>query len=367
MTNKYLAMFSEQSQLLKSTQREAQLASINTTITEATQLAQAASQALNLSITEEAQRFYGLLLASSSTDEVSAASGAELAETVVKLVSDYYAGDIEALQPVVDATNMWIAANHEGVAKTANIPNNLRLLVSRKSQAYAEENELRNKLTLSVEGEKGSKKVIIKEAPLKPTKKATAAQKVFASITKLDTMEIDELIQVIAADGKLANLFASLAPVANTNVKAAPNKEAAAQIQARIDAAVNKEDRLMDELDFASEAKLKIVDDLNEKREELEENEKLLTAKRIETEQIAIKLKRARKDEVKTALADDLEVAQTQLGGLLEINHEITSEVNRLAKEAEKAIATLNSAEEAYNVQADHVASLTKQLSQYAH
>lgn len=366
MTNKYLAMFSEQTTILETKQRESQLASINSTITEATQLASAAAQALNLSITEEANRFYGLMIASSSTERVSAASGAELAQAVVSLVCEYYSGNKEALQPVVDACNMWIASKYQGDAKTANIPNNLRLLVSRKSEAYAQDNGLNIKLTLSAEGVKGAKAITIKEASLKAKPRSSKAKRLFNTIAGLDASDCDELIQTIAADGELLNKFSALlALIPNQQqIKPSYTRESVAQLEARVKAAAAKEDKLQDEMDDLEAAKDKLIAKLASMREELEENEKALTAKRQEKEAVSISLKRARKDDRKAELSDELEIIASQLEELLEINTQITEEVNQLAKDTSKAIDAFKASEDAWDQQAALTASLGKQISQ---
>ncbi|WHM52695.1 hypothetical protein vBVpaS1601_90 [Vibrio phage vB_VpaS_1601] len=364
MTNKYLSIFAEQTKAIEAEQTASLSSTINQSITNYTQLAEAASQALSLDITPEAHRLYGLLTSTAATDSVSSLSGAELASTVISLITAYFNGNKEALQPVVDATCMWIASKHNNEVKTANIPNNLRLLVSRKSSAYAQENDIDTKLILSVE----DKNIIIKEAPLKPKKLTSKAQKVFTAITGLDHSSRDELVQLISTDAQLMSMFATaIVPISSTTAtKQSPNQEAKQQLKARLEAAVNKEDKLMDEYDFAKEEEEALLEKLIVAKEALEENEKLLTNQRKLTEGAAIKAKRARKPESVEAANDELEVAQNRMEELLTANTELTSEVNALAKKVEKAMKSVASADEAYNAQANYVAQLSKQVNSVA-
>lgn len=361
MTNKYLSLFAEQTASIEKEQTASLTSTINQSISNYTQLAEAASQALSLDITPEAHRLYGLLASTASTDSVSSLSGAELASTVIALIQAYHNGNKEALQPVIDATCMWIASKHNNEVKTANIPNNLRLLVSRKSLAYAQENDIDTKLILSVD----NKEVIVREAPVKAPKLKTKAQKVFTAITGLELAERDELVQLISTDAQLMSMFSAvIGHTASTTAK--PNQEAKQQLQARLAAAAAKEDDLQDAFDKASDEKLELVDKLEEKREALAENEKLLANQRQVVEAAALKVRRARKPESIEAANDDLDIEQERMGELLAANAQLTEDVNRLAVKVKKSIDALNQAEEAYNTQAHFVADLGRKVNAVA-
>lgn len=374
--NPFLAVFAEQTAKLEEQQLKAVTKQINKTTTDNKMLAEAACQQLNIELSQEANDFYGLMIAATSTDGLAAASGAQLAEAVVNMTTAYYNGNKQALQPIVDASNIWIASKAKGECKTANLPNNLRLLVTRKSVEIAtgedEQSPLHDfKLTLSTEAnEQKVKTVIIKEAPLKAKTKKSKAQKVFDTITKLDVLDADELISLIATDAALSAQFGTLASI-NEAKSEIVTRESIAQLEARRNAAVSKEDDLQDTLDAATEKKCELVDQLDEKRDELEENEKLLTAKREEKLSLEGKLKRARKEETKKQLADDLLIASEQLDDLLGDNEVITEEVNKLAKKLDDAQKALNKADEAWNNQAHLVTTLAvnleKSRAQLAH
>lgn len=365
MTNKYLAIFAEQTASLEAAQQSSMTQTLNSSIDEYTQLAEAACQTLAIDITPEAQRCYGLLVASASTDSVSAMSGAELAATIITLVTAYYNGNKEALQPAVDAASLWIAAKHDNEVKTANLPNNLRLLVDRKSKEYAIDNELENKLILSVvDG-----LVSIKEKAVKPVKLKSKAQKVFETVTGLDAIDRDELVQLMATDGQLMQLFAAvLAPQLQTAPKQEkPSKEAVDQLKARLEAAVIKEDRLMDESDHAEQDRNDAISKLEKAREDLAEQERQLTNQRQVLEAAAIKAKHARKPKSIEAAEDQSAVEQEKMEELLEDNVSLTNTVNSLAKKAEAAIKAHVVAEDAYNAQAALVAQLSKQSNAVMH
>lgn len=365
--NPFLAVFAEQTAKLEEQQLKAVTKQINKTTTDNKMLAEAACQQLNIELSQEANDFYGLMIAATSTDGLAAASGAQLAEAIVNMTTAYYNGNKAALQPVVDASNIWITSKAKGECKTANIPNNLRLLVSRKSVEIATGEDDKNpvhdfKLTLSTEANEQKVKVVsIKEAPLKTKAKKTKAQKVFDTITNLDVLDADELISLIATDAALSAQFGTLASI-NDAKNEVVTRETIAQLEARRNAAVTKEGDLQDTLDATTETKCELVDQLDEKRDELEENEKALTAKREEKLLLEGKLKRARKEETKKQLADDLLIASEQLDDLLGDNTVITEEVNKLAEKLETAQKSLNKADEAYNNQAHLVATLATNL-----
>lgn len=365
--NPFLAVFAEQTAKLEAEQLAAVTKEINKTTTDNKMLAEAACQQLNIELSQEANDFYGLMIAATSTDGLAAASGAQLAESVVNMTTAYYNGNKEALQPIIDASNIWIASKAKGECKTANLPNNLRLLVTRKSVEIAtgddEQNPVHNfKLTLSTEANEAKvKTVVIKEAPLKAKAKKTKAQKVFDTITKLDVLDADELISLIATDAALSAQFGTLASINDAKNEVA-TRESIAQLEARRNAAVEKEDDLQDTLDAATDKKCELVDLLDDKNDELAENEKLLTAKREEKLALEGKLKRARKEETKAQLADDLLVASEQLDDLLGDNEVITNEAHQLAIQLSAAQKSLNKADEAYNNQAHLVQTLATNL-----
>lgn len=365
--NPFLAVFAEQTAKLEAAQTASVTKQIEETTANNKLLAEAACQQLGFELSKEANDFYGLMIASASTDGIAAASGAQLAESVVNMVTAYYNGNKEALTPIVDASNIWIASKAKGECKTANLPNNLRLLVTRKSVEIATGDDAQNpvhnfKLTLSTEAnEQKVKSVTIKEAPLKAKAKKSAAQKVFDTITKLDVLDADELISLIATDAALSAQFGTLASI-NESKSEEVTRETIAQLEARRNAAVTKEDDLQDALDACTEKKCELVDQLDDKRDELEENEKALTYKREEKLKLETSLKRARKEERKAQLSEDLLITSEQLDDLLGDNAVITEEVNKLASKLEAAQKALNKADEAYNNQAHLVATLASNL-----
>lgn len=365
--NPFIAALAAQTEQLEQAQAEAMQKEVANTVSQSKLLAEAACTSLKIDLSETATEFYGLMVASASTDGIAQASGAQLAESIVTMVTAYYAGDKEALQPIVDASNMWITTKAKGECKTANLPNNMRLLVSRKSVEIATGEDANAplhdyKLTLSTKAnDQKIKMVSIVEAPLKAKAKKTAAQKVFDTITKLDVLDADELIRLISTDAQLSAQFGTLAAINDTKSEEV-TRDTIHQLEARRNAAVTKEDDLQDALDVASETKGALVDELNDKRDELTENETLLTAKREEMLKLEKSLKRARKQERKTALADDLLIANEQLQDLLQDNAAITEEVNNLAGKVEKATKALNEADESYNSQAHLVAQIGTQL-----
>ncbi|CAL9976010.1 hypothetical protein VPHK449_0012 [Vibrio phage K449] len=363
--NPFLAVLAQETEKLEKKQSAKITKQVTETVEQSKLLAEAACQSLQITLSDTATEFYGLMVASASTDGIAAASGAQLAESVVNMITAYYNGNKESLQPIVDASNMWITTKAKGECKTANLPNNLRLLVSRKSVDIAtgeDETPVHDyKLTLSTEGAKGEKVITIKEAPLKAKAKKTAAQKVFDTITKLDVLDADELIRLISTDAQLTSQFATLAAISDAKTEEV-TRDTVHQLEARRNAAVTKEDDLQDALDAASETKGQLVDELNDARDQLAENEDMLTYKREETLKLEGKLKRARKEETKAALAEDLEVANEQLQDLLEDNASITEGVNKLAAKVETATKALNKADEAYNSQAHLVAQIGTQL-----
>lgn len=363
--NPFLAVLAQETQKLEQKQSAKITKQVNETVEQSKLLAEAACQSLQITLSDTATEFYGLMVASASTDGIAAASGAQLAESVVNMITAYYNGNKESLQPIIDASNMWITTKAKGECKTANLPNNLRLLVSRKSVDIAtgeDETPVHDyKLTLSTEGAKGEKVITIKEAPLKAKAKKTAAQKVFDTITKLDVLDADELIRLISTDAQLTSQFATLAAISDAKTDEV-TRDTVHQLEARRNAAVTKEDDLQDALDAASEAKGQLVDELNDARDQLEENEDMLTHKREETLKLEGKLKRARKEETKAQVADDLLIANEQLQDLLEDNKLITEGVNKLAAKVETATKALNKADEAYNSQAHLVAQIGTQL-----
>lgn len=366
-TNPFLAVFAQETAKIEAAQNETISKQIAETKESSKLLAEAACQQLGFDLSVEANEFYSLMIASASTDGIAAASGAQLAESVITMVTAYYNGNKQALQPIVDASNIWIASKASGECKTANLPNNLRLLVSRKSAEIATGDDAQSplhdyKLTLSTAADDNKvKSVVIKEAPLKAKTNKSAAQKVFDAITKLDVMDADELISLIATDAALSAQFGTLASI-NDAKASEVTRDTIAQLEARRSAAVTKEDDLQDELDAATEAKCELVDQLNDLRDELEVNEAALTAKREEKLQIEGKLKRARKEETKAQYAEDLEVVSEQLDDLLGDNETITAEVNALVAKVDAAQKRLNKADEAYNNQAHLVAQLASNL-----
>lgn len=336
---------------------------VNKAVEQNAQLAEAACQTLNIELSESATEFYGLMVAAASTDGIAAASGAKLAESVQAMLTAYYAGNKEALAPVIDASNVWIATKAKGEVKTANIPNNLRLLVSRRSVLLAEELETDFKLLISAEGSKGEKAIVIKEAPLKPKATKTKAQKVFDAITKLDTMDRDELMRLVATDASLLSQLSTLT-VMSESINQEVNKDTIAQLEARRNAAADLEDDLQDVLEEASEKKLAQADIVNDKQDALDDNEKLLTAKREEILKVETSLKRARKEETKAAKAEELIILNEQMEELLLTNSHLTDDLTAELKKLNKAQEALNTADETYNNQAHLVASIGKQLTE---
>lgn len=363
--NPFLAVLAQETQKLEQKQSAKITKQVNETVEQSKLLAEAACSQLQITLSDTATEFYGLMVASASTDGIAAASGAQLAESVVNMITAYYNGHKDSLQPIIDASNMWITTKAKGECKTANLPNNLRLLVSRKSVDIAtgeEETPVHDyKLTLSTEGAKGEKVITIKEAPLKAKAKKTAAQKVFDVITKMDVLDADELIRLISTDAQLTAQFGTLAAISDAKSEEV-TRETVSQLESRRNAAVTKEDDLQDALDAASDKKGELVDQLNDVRDQLAENETLLTAKREETLKLEGKLKRARKEETKTQISEDLLVANEQLNDLLADNAAITEDVNKLAGKVEAATKALNKADEAYNSQAYLVAEIGTQL-----
>lgn len=361
-TNPFLAIFAEQTAKIEADAQKA----INKQLTKLQEdnrlLVEAACTQKGVAISAESQEFYSLLVASCSTESIAAASGAHLAEKVVSMVGAYYAGNDLALQPIVDASNIWIEAKCSGEVKTANIPNNLRLLVSRKSVEIASDEAAPHdyKLVLSVEKGDAGKSIIVKRAPLKAKAEKTAAQKVFDALTKLDTMARDELIALISTDAAMVVQFAVVVSM-NTGKIEAITKEGLKELENRKHAASEKEDILQESLDQATESKLQLADELGDAQDLLAENEIALTAKREQLDALNGKFKRARNDDTRKQLSEELLIVNAQLEDLLAVNAELTANVQNVQKRLDKAQDRMSKVSREYDAQAQLVTELAKQ------
>lgn len=358
-SNKFLAMFAKESARIESEMAQAFESSQN----EAKQLTEAACDAIGVQLSEQASSIYSCMLSATAGDDIASATGKKLADSIQTLIEAYYAGDKEAMSPVTEACEVWIKVKHEGAAKTANIPNNMRLLVGRRSQAWAQPEDGQAmhdyKLVLSVD--KKSKSVVIKEAKLGTGNGKTKAQKVFDAMTKLDVMDKDELIRLVATDAALLAQFASLGTLQAVKSEAV-TKDTINQLEARRNAAVNTEDDLQDKLDVASEAKLALCDKIADIEDEITDIEAALTMKSADIKKLEASVKRCKKPETKAAKTEELEIARAALSIMLEKCEDKESEKETLAAQLNKAVKALDDADAAYNNQAYLVASIGKEI-----
>lgn len=358
-SNKFLAMFAKESARIESEMAQAFESSQN----EAKQLTEAACDAIGVQLSEQASSIYSCMLSATAGDDIASATGKKLADSIQTLIEAYYAGDKEAMSPVTEACEVWIKVKHEGAAKTANIPNNMRLLVGRRSQAWAQPEDGQTmhdyKLVLSVD--KKSKSVVIKEAKLGTGNGKTKAQKVFDAMTKLDVMDKDELIRLVATDAALLAQFASLGTLQAVKSEAV-TKDTISQLEARRNAAVNTEDDLQDKLDAASEAKLALCDKIADIEDEITDIEAALTMKSADIKKLEASVKRCKKPETKAAKTEELEIARAALATMLEKCEEKEGEKETLAAQLNKAVKALDDADAAYNNQAYLVASIGKEI-----
>lgn len=364
--NPFIAALAKQTESAERATKKAIQTNVAKLQTKSVEIADKACADLGVELSTASHDFYGLLVASYSTESIAKASGDELAQRVTAMIESYYSGDKEAVQPIIDAANIWVVAKHKGEAKTDNLPNNLRLLVTRKSVLTATGEDTSSpahdyKLTLSVD--KATKQVVIKEAPLKKSKAASAAQKVFKALTGLDTLDLDELVTLVATDAALVQAFSMAASLSQAGEVEA-TKEALESLETRALAASKKEDELFDAQEKALESKLELADQLGDKLDELAVNEQALTSCRVNIESLTKKAKNARKADVKEQLADDLEVANAQLSELLGANEAITSEVAQLEKALATAQKELDTLAAQYDNQARLAAEIGKKASQ---
>lgn len=283
---------------------------------------------------------YNLLIATNTADSLQAASGAKLAELVQSMIESYYKGNKEALQPVIEACGLWLQLKTDGTVKTANIPNNLRLLVGRRSTWYAQENELDIKLTLSTDG--GN--LVIKESPVKAAPKKTQAQKVFEVLTKLDMLELDELSRLCATDGRLVDALSTIGAI--TNGKSVAVEVSRKDLEARRNAASETEGRLDTELAQAMDVKADLADKVADLEDRLQANEDQLTKVRSEL-----------------ATAPEDKKATTLLAKLIKADGAITKELNKAREDLRKANDKVGSLDKAYSVQAKLCATLGQRLT----
>lgn len=357
--NKFLAMFAQESSRIEKEMAQAFQSSQN----EAKQLTEAACDAIGVQLSEQASSIYSCMLSASAGDDIAAATGKQLAESIQSLIEAYYSGNKEAMAPVTEACEVWIKVKHEGEAKTANIPNNLRLLVGRRSQAWAQPEEGQTmhdfKLVLSVD--KKSKAVVIKEAKLNAPTGKTKAQKVFDAMTKLDALDNDELLRLIATNADLLARFASLGTLQAVKTEAV-TKDTVSQLEARRNAAVQREDELQDALDVASESKLSLCDKIADIEDEITDIEAALTLKGSEVTKLETSLKRCKKPETVAAKTEELDITRAALATLLEKCEEKEGEKAKLVAQLDKAVKSLDDADAAYNNQAYLVAAIGKEI-----
>lgn len=358
-SNKFLAIFAKESARIEEEMAQA----FESSQAEAKQLTEAACDAIGVQLSDQASSIYSCMLSASAGDDIATTTGKQLAESIQTLIEAYYAGNKEAMAPVTEACEVWIKVKHEGVAKSANIPNNMRLLVSRRSQAWAQPEEGQTmhdyKLVLSVD--KKSKAVVIKENVLGTTTGKTKAQKVFDALTKLDVLDRDELLSLVATDADLLAQFASLGTLQAVKSESV-TKDTIHQLEARRSAAVNREDDLQDVLDQASEAKLALCDQIADIEDELTGIEANLTIKGDEVKKLEASIKRCKKPETKAAKTEELEITRAALANMLEQCEDKESEKAALVAKMGKAVKTLDDADTAYNNQAYLVASIGKEI-----
>lgn len=362
--NPFLAVFAKEEAKIEAEFNKSFTASVE----KSKQLTDAACQSMNITLSDAASDIYGLLLSANASDSIAAASGKQLADAVDVMITAYFKGNKEALQPVVDASNVWVKTKCKGEVKTANIPNNLRLLVSRHSQSMAEgdeENEgLANyKLTISVEGKKNEKAILIKEGPLKAPAKKTAAQKVFESITKMDSLDRDELLALVATDAAMLAQFATLSALEAVK-KDAVTKDHVADLENRRNAAAKLEDDLNEELEEKSEAKLALTDKVLDMKDKLAEVETKLTEQRVTLEGLEKGKSRLRKAEKIAEREEEISIATAIMQELLAESEELEGNIRKEAAQLIKAEKALDAADEAYNNQAYLVSTLGKQVQE---
>ena len=337
--------------------------SFHTSIAEVVSLATSASEAFGQPLSDTTAKLYGLITSVNASDGISKLSGAELASTVEKLLEAYYGGNKSALTPIIEATNLLIDVKHAGVVKTANIPNNLRLLVSRKSAIAAENAGSKVKLVLSAEGNsKATKVIVIKGVDIKTSSKKSVAQKQFESFSKFDALDHEELARLIASDANLLKYYAILGTVADTKKEASAHTTVT-NLEVRRNTAADREDKLQDILDQAGELKLKLVDEAND----LEDKKAVLIAQAKNLsgsiKDLEAAISRCRKEDTKAAKEEELEIARVALAEASEEMDFTDKLMTGLAVKIEKAVSKLNKADEAYSNQAHLVVAIGKEIS----
>lgn len=313
-------------------------------------------------VSETATSLYSLIIATNTGDSLSAASGAALAAQVQTMIESYYAGNKDALAPAVEASHLWVSLKTDGEVKTENLPNSIRLLVGRRSSQHARDNELDTKLTLSCDGKKGAKTIVIKESPLKAAPQKTQAQKVFDQITKLDALSIDELTRLFATDGRLSAAFSSLAEISTAKAEKM-TQSAVAELVQRRDAASTKESELDDVLAAALEKKSQLVDDVADIEDRLAENETALTNERLALEKAVKAGTAAKKADTKEKHAETAAIAQERIDELLLVNSEIEAELGKARKALAKAQLAVEAADTQYTAQAQLCANIGQKLA----
>lgn len=359
--NRFLAMFQEEDKRI-----ETEIAdTFASAMEESKQLTEATCEALGIKLSDKASDIYGYMLSANASEGLQATSGAQLAEAIQSLIEAYYNGDKAAMQPVVDACSVWIATKHEGDVKTANIPNNMRLLVSRRSQAWAKPEEGQQmadyKLVISVEGNKGAKTVVIKETKLGAGNGKSKAQKVFNAVTKLDALDRDELLRLIATNADLLSQFASLSALQSVKQEEV-TKDTVSQLEVRRNAAAEREDELQHELDEISEVKLGLCDQIADIEDRLQELELQSTATSGDIKKAEASVKRCKKEETKAAKQAEVELLQGKLAVILEEIEAQEEDKAKLVQKREKAMKSLDAADAAYNNQAHLCSVIGKEL-----
>lgn len=330
------AMFKKQSEKATASLTNA----FDKAISKEVEIATSALAKFERTATDGTNDVYNLLIATNTADTLQAASGAKLAELIQSMIESYYKGSKDALQPVIEACGLWLQLKTDGTVKTANIPNNLRLLVGRRSTWHAQENELETKLTLSTDG--GN--IVIKESPLKSSNKKTQAQKVFDALAKLDMMELDELSRLCATDARLIDALSTIGAI--TNGKSVAVEVSRKDLEARRDAASETEDRLDTELAQAVSIKADLADKVADLEDRLQANE--------------AQLSRAR--ETITTSPEDKK-ASILLAKLIKADGAITKELNQAREDLARANDKVSDLDKAYSMQAKLCATLGQRLT----
>lgn len=309
----------------------------NTLVSNAEKVVTDSFTAFDLNPTENTTDLYSLLVSIEAGDNLAKASGEQLGNLIQSMIESYHAGDRAAVQPIIEASFAWINLKTDGTVKTANVPNKLRMAVKNRGAKVAEATGSDYRLTLSTgKDDNGIDCVVVKQSEYQPKENADLANKALKALIKL--------IETEGAHGldKLAVLTAGNAQVLEglklvTGLEAAPKSN----LDERLAAAQAAEDKLSDKIESLATKKAGLVDKINELEDELEANEKALTAEREKLE------------------AKPTKAGQKRLEALLRDNEAIAEKMQPLKVELEKQQSMIAGLDKTYVAQV----GLVKQLA----